>query len=84
MQTGPIRRFARGFGWILNPINGVETWFHPSDFLGNRADIKDGLLVEYTVLDYVDRNKIARTKAINIKPVAPQGILSLTDSSSGD
>jgi hypothetical protein len=63
----------RGYGRLRNSLNGVETFFHRTDFIGDPATVVEHARVQYDVVVYTDRKQQTRTKAVRVQlaPVAP-------------
>jgi len=68
MTSGCVRIYfsERGYGYLRDSLTGIETFFHRTDFVGDPTTIVEHARVEYTVITYVDRKQVSRTKARNV------------------
>jgi len=62
----------RKYVYITNEETGEDIWMHHSNFVGSPSAIVQGVHVEYTILDYLDRKQIARQKAVGVRTVNPE------------
>ena len=67
-MNGFVRAYFpdRGYGYVRDGLTGFDTFFHRSDFVGDPATIVERARVQYDVVNYIDRKKFARTKAVNV------------------